>query len=155
LSPASSSCLQSPCSFSVNSPSPPPTTADFSEFLQVMSHKPNYCFAWRKTHKKQKQTTLGFYLQQNFTVFCYSLSLFYFLPFEWRAHARRWGKILWSTDLSLTTNENVLFDIKPFLPLAMFYLLVWFVMVILMIFLLTSFPTTSSGFCQFICSRFF
>jgi hypothetical protein len=35
LSPASSSCLQSPCSFSVNSPSPPPTTADFSEFLQV------------------------------------------------------------------------------------------------------------------------
>jgi len=37
LSPASSSCLQSPCSFSVNSPSPPPTTADFSEFLQVRS----------------------------------------------------------------------------------------------------------------------
>uniref|UniRef100_A0A0P6EII8 Calmodulin-binding transcription activator n=1 Tax=Daphnia magna TaxID=35525 RepID=A0A0P6EII8_9CRUS len=35
LSPASSSCLQSPCSFSVNSPSPPPTTADFSEFLQA------------------------------------------------------------------------------------------------------------------------
>ncbi|XP_046655102.1 calmodulin-binding transcription activator 1-like isoform X5 [Daphnia pulicaria] len=36
LSPASSSCLQSPCSFSVNSPSPPPTTADFSEFLQYV-----------------------------------------------------------------------------------------------------------------------
>ncbi|PSN29117.1 hypothetical protein C0J52_27668, partial [Blattella germanica] len=29
LSPASSSCLQSPCSFTLDSPSPPPTTADF------------------------------------------------------------------------------------------------------------------------------
>ncbi|XP_050304910.1 calmodulin-binding transcription activator 1 isoform X3 [Anthonomus grandis grandis] len=35
LSPASSSCLQSPCSFTLDSPSPPPTTADFCEFLQA------------------------------------------------------------------------------------------------------------------------
>ena len=43
LSPASSSCLQSPSSFSVNSPSPPPTTADFSEFLQVMDRSHCLC----------------------------------------------------------------------------------------------------------------
>lgn len=35
LSPASSSCLQSPCSFTLDSPSPPPTTADFCEFFQA------------------------------------------------------------------------------------------------------------------------
>ncbi|XP_018318832.1 calmodulin-binding transcription activator 1 isoform X2 [Agrilus planipennis] len=35
LSPASSSCLQSPRSFTLDSPSPPPTTADFCEFLQA------------------------------------------------------------------------------------------------------------------------
>ncbi|XP_069677784.1 calmodulin-binding transcription activator 2 isoform X3 [Periplaneta americana] len=37
LSPASSSCLQSPCSFTLDSPSPPPTTADFCEFFQASS----------------------------------------------------------------------------------------------------------------------
>ncbi|XP_052124289.1 calmodulin-binding transcription activator 1 isoform X3 [Frankliniella occidentalis] len=36
LSPSSSSCLQSPCSFVLeSSPSPPPTTADFCEFFQA------------------------------------------------------------------------------------------------------------------------
>ncbi|KAK2710391.1 calmodulin-binding transcription activator 1-like isoform X2 [Artemia franciscana] len=35
LSPGSSSCLQSPCSYSMGSPSPPPTTADFTEFFQA------------------------------------------------------------------------------------------------------------------------
>ncbi|XP_071039433.1 calmodulin-binding transcription activator 2 isoform X4 [Parasteatoda tepidariorum] len=35
LSPASSSCLQSPSSFTLDSPSPPPTTADFCEFFQA------------------------------------------------------------------------------------------------------------------------
>ncbi|KAG5895918.1 hypothetical protein JTB14_031823 [Gonioctena quinquepunctata] len=35
LSPASSSCLPSPCSFTLDSPSPPPTTADFCEFFQA------------------------------------------------------------------------------------------------------------------------
>ncbi|GIY74983.1 calmodulin-binding transcription activator 1 [Caerostris darwini] len=35
LSPASSSCLQSPGSFTLDSPSPPPTTADFCEFFQA------------------------------------------------------------------------------------------------------------------------
>ncbi|XP_045473407.1 calmodulin-binding transcription activator 2 isoform X4 [Harmonia axyridis] len=35
LSPASSSCLQSPSSFILDSPSPPPTTADFCEFFQA------------------------------------------------------------------------------------------------------------------------
>ncbi|XP_047112567.1 calmodulin-binding transcription activator 1 [Schistocerca piceifrons] len=35
MSPASSSCLQSPCSFTLDSPSPPPTTADFCEFFQA------------------------------------------------------------------------------------------------------------------------
>ncbi|CAG9862937.1 unnamed protein product [Phyllotreta striolata] len=35
LSPASSSCLQSPCSFTLDSPSPPPTTADFCEFFKA------------------------------------------------------------------------------------------------------------------------
>ncbi|KAK7871664.1 hypothetical protein R5R35_009033 [Gryllus longicercus] len=37
LSPASSSCLQSPGSFTLDSPSPPPTTADFCEFFQASS----------------------------------------------------------------------------------------------------------------------
>ncbi|KAK9886085.1 hypothetical protein WA026_014870 [Henosepilachna vigintioctopunctata] len=35
LSPASSSCLQSPSSYILDSPSPPPTTADFCEFFQA------------------------------------------------------------------------------------------------------------------------
>lgn len=35
LSPASSTCLQSPSSFTLDSPSPPPTTADFCEFFQA------------------------------------------------------------------------------------------------------------------------
>ncbi|KAB7505930.1 Calmodulin-binding transcription activator 1 [Armadillidium nasatum] len=35
LSPASSTCLPSPASFPLDSPSPPPTTADFSEFFQA------------------------------------------------------------------------------------------------------------------------
>lgn len=35
LSPASSSCLQSPGSFTLESPSPPPTTADFCEFFKA------------------------------------------------------------------------------------------------------------------------
>ncbi|CAB3378064.1 Hypothetical predicted protein [Cloeon dipterum] len=35
MSPASSSCLQSPSSFTLDSPSPPPTTADFCEFFQA------------------------------------------------------------------------------------------------------------------------
>ncbi|CAL4062241.1 unnamed protein product, partial [Meganyctiphanes norvegica] len=35
MSPASSSCLPSPASFTLESPSPPPTTADFSEFFQA------------------------------------------------------------------------------------------------------------------------
>ncbi|XP_042146826.1 LOW QUALITY PROTEIN: calmodulin-binding transcription activator 2 [Ixodes scapularis] len=35
LSPASSSCLQSPSSFTLESPSPPPTTADFCEFFKA------------------------------------------------------------------------------------------------------------------------
>ncbi|KAF4527200.1 hypothetical protein B566_EDAN006127 [Ephemera danica] len=35
MSPVSSSCLQSPCSFTLDSPSPPPTTADFCEFFQA------------------------------------------------------------------------------------------------------------------------
>jgi len=34
-SPASSSCLHSPGSFPLDSPSPPPTTADFCEFFQA------------------------------------------------------------------------------------------------------------------------
>lgn len=34
-SPASSSCLQSPGSFTLESPSPPPTTADFCEFFKA------------------------------------------------------------------------------------------------------------------------
>ncbi|XP_076033913.1 calmodulin-binding transcription activator isoform X6 [Oratosquilla oratoria] len=35
MSPTSSSCLPSPASFTLESPSPPPTTADFSEFFQA------------------------------------------------------------------------------------------------------------------------
>ncbi|KAK8738484.1 hypothetical protein OTU49_003901, partial [Cherax quadricarinatus] len=35
MSPASSSCLPSPASFTLESPSPPPTTADFSEFFHA------------------------------------------------------------------------------------------------------------------------
>jgi calmodulin-binding transcription activator len=38
MSPASSSCLQSPSSFTLDSPSPPPTTADFCEFFQASGH---------------------------------------------------------------------------------------------------------------------
>ena len=34
-SPASSSCLHSPSSFPMDSPSPPPTAADFCEFFQA------------------------------------------------------------------------------------------------------------------------
>ena len=34
-SPASSSCLHSPSSFPLDSPSPPPTAADFCEFFQA------------------------------------------------------------------------------------------------------------------------
>lgn len=37
-SPASSSCLHSPGSFHLESPSPPPTTADFCEFFQASHH---------------------------------------------------------------------------------------------------------------------
>ncbi|KAK4875873.1 hypothetical protein RN001_012295 [Aquatica leii] len=39
LSPASSSCLQSPCSFTLDSPSPPPTTADFAIFSSVRKYQ--------------------------------------------------------------------------------------------------------------------
>lgn len=35
LSPASSSCLQSPASFTLDSPSPPPTTQDHCDFLHA------------------------------------------------------------------------------------------------------------------------
>ncbi|CAG7822612.1 unnamed protein product [Allacma fusca] len=42
LSPASSSCLQSPCSSSFTVDSPQPTTADFCEFLQASAFEKDF-----------------------------------------------------------------------------------------------------------------